>query len=291
MSAIDTAQCVIDWAMTAHTQSVAPPIGDARGTEQLIRPPESLCKALGELTAIISARLRLGDPPLGDRRPVGVGNCILAVAIGMSAIPENGRILMTAVPWSQSPVDWVARHGIVFPALPFLTDELIEDCLLQSPLTALLHRPAKGQDDQAIELLYFMLKNKDGKRSLTLHLAQPTQDRHVRDFRYQLLDRLRLGEIHEQDFVLDVYEAMMIHHETHVMHQIKDARAVFTTPDKASDEIQLQEALSVASFWGPLWAIERSNVDALRARRYLGYAYRQGLALYQIARKLTGGNL
>ncbi len=289
MSAVDTAQRVIEWAMTMNAMSAPPPLGDVRSTEQLAQPPESLCRSLGELTTITAARMRLGAPPLGDREQVGLGSLIIAAAIGVSSIPEFSRIVLSAVPQSESPVDWVARHGIVLPALSYLTEEVADDCRILSPLTALINRPVKGYDDQAIDVARFLLENKHGRVSLVLHLARPIQDLKVREWRNTLLDLLRLGKEHEKTFVLDVYEAMMIHHQQEAIDQVRNARTVMTDPKSASDENRLRDALSVCGWWGPLWTIERSNINALRARPYLGYAYREGMALYQMSRKLTGG--
>ncbi len=135
----------------------------------------------------------------------------------------------------------------------------------------------------------FLFKDRFGRASLILHMARPEEEVDVRDWRRVLLDRLRLGDAHERSFVLDVYEAMMIHHQEEAMARIRDARAVLTDPEASKDEKRSRDALSAAAWWGPLWAIERSDVDALRARPWLGYAYREGMALHRMSRRLIGG--
>jgi hypothetical protein len=283
MSATDTAQRVIEWAMA--TGNGVPPQGDVSATEQLAHPSAPLRSALGQLTALTAARLRLGMPALGDSGPIGVGALIIAAAIGVANVPEAAAIVMRAVPPATAPIDWIARHGVVVRALPFLPDAFADECRHASPLTAMLDRPTTGQDAQAIGVMDKLLKHPAGRLSLTLHFAQPTPDVHVREWRQDLLERMRLSN---QDFVLDIYEAMMIHHQREALDQVKAARAVIIDRIAASEEQRLRDALSVADWWGPLWALERANVDALRARRYLGYAYRDGIALFQLARRMRG---
>jgi len=170
-------------------------------------------------------------------------------------------------------------------ALPFLGEEIADDSRQLSPLTTVLNRPIIGQESIAVDLVLQLLKNSVAKLSLTLHLAQPTIDIQVRDWRTELLDRLRLTE---QSFVLDVYEAAMIYHQQEVINQVRTAYSIMGDPKAASDEARLRDALSVANWWKPLWAIERADINQLRARRYLSYAYREGIKLFKFSQKMLG---
>ena len=126
---------------------------------------------------------------------------------------------------------------------------------------------------------------------LQLALAEPASVSCVRFWRHELLERLRLAGDRGREFVLDVYEAMLIHYSEQALRQVHAARAVITDAQAAADESRLREALAVAAWWESLWALQRSHPEELRARRYLGYDYREGLALYRLAQRLTGGTL
>ena len=288
MSAIQTAQAVIEWALTRPLSPAAPPAGDLRLTEQLARPPADLCEALGQLGALTGARLRFSTPPLGDGGPVGAGALLIAAAIGSSKTPEVSRLLLQAVPPPASPADWVARHGLVGPALQFLPEPVGDDCRLASPLSSLLERPLPSQMGAMLEITSRLIAHPAERLALTLHLARPTADAKVRLWRHTLLDRLRLAVPGPRDFVLDVYEAMMIHYERETLAQVRAARERVINSPAAGDEPGLRDALSVANLWQPLWALERSDIELLRARRHLGYAYREGIALFRMCRRLVG---
>lgn len=289
MSAIDTAQRVLAWATLADERSRRPPQGDVFATEQLAQPPAAVRTALAQLTAVTLARLRFNNPPLGDSRAVTLGGAVLAAAIGVAGIaPEVARRLLGAMPPVGGALDWVARHGVVAPALTMLPPAMAEDCRQHSPLTALYERPAPGQEGAALALMSQLLAHPVERAAFTLHLAQPTADPTVRRWRTELLNRLRLGNEGEARFVLDVYETLLIHYPTTAQDQVKAARAVLSDPAAASQEPRLQDALSVARWWGPLWALERSHPDSLRGRWYLGHDYREGLKLFRLAQRLTG---
>ena len=100
---------------------------------------------------------------------------------------------------------------------------------------------------------------------------------------------MRLASETGREFVLDVYEAMLIHYPEQALQQLRTARAVLTDARAAAEEERLRDTLAVAGWWQPLWALQRSHPEALRARRYLGYEYREGLALVRLAQRLTGG--
>lgn len=285
MSATNTALRVIEWAMISQEKGETIPQGDLFDTEKLASPSANLIQALEKLTIITAARLRWSMPPLGDNRPIGRENLIMAAALGTTN-PQLVRTMLNAVPPPYCYGDWVVRYGLITPALPFLKHEIADDCRERSPLTALLNRPTAGQETSTISLALQILKYPTAKLSLTLHLGQPTRDIEVRDWRTELLERLRLSE---QSFVLDVYEAAMIYHQQEAINQVKDAYGVLIDPQAASDEGRLRDALSVANWWKPLWALERAEVDKLRSRRYLSYAYREGIKLFNLSQKMSGG--
>ncbi|MBW4635069.1 MAG: hypothetical protein KME30_25160 [Iphinoe sp. HA4291-MV1] len=287
MSATDTALQVIEWAMMSQEARGTPPQGDLSGVEKLARPSATLVQALEQLTAVTAARLRWEMPPLGDNRPIAVGNLIIAAALG-TAHPQLARTLLKGVPTLSCSGDWVVRYGLVTPALSFLTEEMADDYRQISPLTAILNRPIAGQETLGVNLALQLLKNSTAKLSLTLHLAQPTTDIKVRCWRTELLNRLRLGGQTEQSFVLDVYEAAMIYHQQEVMNQVRAAYSTISDRQAASDEENLRDALSIANWWKPLWAIERADVNQLRQRRYLSYAYREGIKLFNLSQKMLG---
>jgi FtsH ternary system domain X1 len=266
-----------------------PPQGDVSATELLAHPPYSLRLTLIQLTTTTAARLQYSQPPLGDSQPVGIGVLLIAAAIGSLSVPELVNILLMALPVANSANDLVARHGVVFPTLKFVSADMAEDFRLASPLTAVLDRPAREQVNESLKLAQKILRYPVERAALVNTFAQPTTDIQIRNWRQDLLDRWRLGAEAEQKFVLDVYEAMMIQHSDAVMRQIRAARTTMTTPEQAQNDQQLQAALSVARWWGPLWTMERSDIDALRTRRYLGYEYREGLDLYRLSQRLTRG--
>jgi hypothetical protein len=288
MSATQTVQAIVEWAMAQPSFASAPPAGDLLLLDQLAKPPEALCQLLGQLTAVTTARLRFSSPPLGDDGSVSLGALLIAAAIGTAQIPELAQLLLTAVPDSTSPVEWVARHGVVEPALRFLPEPVADDCRLVSPLTALLDRPVASQTAAALEVATKLIARPVERLALTLHLAKPTSNDEVRNWRQMVLDRLRLHNDVGRDFVLDVYEAMMVHHEQEALAQVRAARALVTNPLVKHEDASLYSALSAANWWRPLWALERADISLLRARRYLGYSYREGIALFKLCQRLVG---
>jgi len=135
--------------------------------------------------------------------------------------------------------------------------------------------------------VYQLIKHPASRRWLQLNLAQPTDDPIIRHWRQDLLAQLRRTEgDKETAFVLDVYEAIAIHYSEEAFEQVRLARSVLFDPIAAADEQRLQDALSVANWWKPLWELRRSRNEALRKRIYLGYQYLEGLELYTLAQKL-----
>ncbi len=297
MSAADTALRVVRWAAAEGPGPAPPPDGrgeaplprgDYLAPEALLAPSGELSGALGELAAATAARLRLGHPPLGDRRALGLDPLVLAFALGCAHQPALASALLATLEPPANAWGWVARHGLVAPALRSLPAELAEECRGLSPLTALLERPAGRQDAAALEAAERLRRHPAGRLALQLHLARPTVDPAVRRWRTRLLETLRAAGDDGRDFVLEVYEAAMVHHQDELLDQARRARGVFLDRVAASDSDRLDDATTAADWWGPLWAVERSDLGALRRRRYLGYAYREGLRIYSHGRKLRG---
>lgn len=269
-----------------------PPQGDARGLEQLLRPSPDLETALGRLAALTCARLRLMAPPLGDGAPVSVAGVLMAAAVGIAGLPKLASLVLQAVPPASHPSEWIVRHGVVSPVLAFVpgavSDSLSEELRKLSPLTALLDFPAPGYEALALGAADRIRFHPAGRGALSLWIAEPSLSTPQRRWRATLLDRWRSGADGDRTYVLDIYEAAMVHHEATFIAQTHDAQRVLTDPKLSSDAARLADAMSIAAWWGPLSALERADIQSLRRRRHLGYAYRQGLALYRLTRKLTG---
>jgi hypothetical protein len=222
---------------------------------------------------------------------MGVGAIVLAAILG-APDPDRAQIAGLLLPILDEPdatAGDLGRHGLLAAALPHLPESLADECRARSPLTAVLERPAPGTESTAVATARRILEDARGRASLQLHLARPTDDARVRRWRAELLDRLRLGDEAGRGFVLDVYEAAMIHHRPSALEQIGRAGRVLKDSLASQDEAALRDAMSVADWWGPLWTIHRQDIDALRHRPYLHYDFLEGLRLYQLRRRMTGG--
>ncbi len=298
MKASETARKVIEWSLTGNG---FPPRGGLGHTEALAHPDEPLAEAMRTLTGVTAAKFHWGSPPLGDKSPMGPGGAILAASLGALHIPNVAAALLNAAPGADGPGDWLLRHALVSRALPHLEETppgsgtedplatLKRDLLRLSPLTALLTTPAPENQNTVIALVYRLIQQPGSRRWLQLNLARPVDDPGVRDWRRELLGRLQKTEADlETAFVLDVYEAQMIHHAREALEQIREAYSIISDPIAASNEVFLRDALSIAGWWRPLWEMRRSRNDDLRERLHLGYEYLKGLELCSLARKMTG---
>lgn len=284
MSALDTAARVLAWA----EQPDGPiPQGDWRDPDALIRPGAAISESIGRLAALTAARLRLGTPPLGGAS-LGLDTALIAFALGVRKTPKLTLLLLQSAAQARTPLEWLARHGLMGPALVQLPAELADDGRLASPLTAVWDRPAKGQETAAFNLSHRLREDRHGRLALQWRLADPDCAPDVRRWRTSLLDRTRHEGEEGVAFILDVYEAQMLHHHGEVLAQIHAAEGVFIDVAAMQNEAKLTEALASAGWWGPLAALERTHGDALRARRHLGYDYRAGLKLYRLAQRLRG---
>lgn len=282
MSAADAALAVLEWALFP---AGPPPRGDVFSPARLLQPGPELKTALSQLAAVAAARLRLGNPPLGEKAPPSLDAGALALAISLADLPFLAAKLVDELPRTRNAWEWVLRHGLAAPAHPHLAPDLAVRLRSCSPLTMLLDHPPEDMESDAVATAQRLIGDRAGRRALQLALAQPSQDAAVRRFRGRLLERLRLTA-DGQDFVLAVYEAAMVHHETEHVAQARAALAALAGGAGAPAAGRLDESLATADWWGPLWAIERIDVAALRARLYLGYAYREGLRAYGLRRRM-----
>ncbi|HEW97317.1 MAG: hypothetical protein DRR16_05305 [Candidatus Parabeggiatoa sp. nov. 3] len=294
MNATQTAINVIEWAFNG----LGPlPQGDLYDTPALSHPNQALREAMQTLTVIQAAQMYFGSAPfLGDKKPLGVGGALLAAAIGVLHWPESAQQLLKAVPRAHSSADWIIRHALVARVLPLLAEHsghavthLRADLLLVSPLTALVNVPVASQENEMMTLVEQLLEQPASRRWLQLSLAKPTDNRAIRDWRQKILAQLRQTEQDSKtSFVLDVYETLMIHHRSVAFDQVGAARRVLRDPIAAASAQRLQEALSIAQWWQPLWALRRTRKEELRQRLYLDYQYLEGLKLYTLAQRLRG---
>lgn len=282
MSAADTAFRVIEWATVG---AGFPPMGDAHDAEELARPGHDLAEAIGRLTALTAARLRLAPEFLGDRPKLGPGTALIAAAIGTREARELSGAFLAALPPAKDPAEWLARHGLVGACLEFDTTEMGDELRRASPLTALLDRPAPGRVTEVLGVANAFIAHRAGRLFLQNWLAVPVTQNEVRRWRLELMERMRSAGEAGIDFVLDIYETAMSQHETEVLAQVHLARGILRDPEAAADDTALDSAMSIADWWGPLWALDRSHRPKLRARRYLGYEYRQGIGLYNLAKR------
>ncbi len=276
MSSVDSVLRVIEWAIAP---AGPPPGGDASAIEQLVRPPESIRTGIGRLIACTTARLRLGSPPLGDNTPATPYTALLALAIAVRAAPDFAQVVMAEAQPSVHGPELVARHGVVGPALAHLHPRVGEELLRRSSLTAALGVPAPGAEGAADALLSKLRADPAGRALLVQTFAQPTKSEFVRRRRASVLDRWRIGSSEDLDFVLDVYEAMLVHHSKEALAQTEWARQISSGAPGATNR-DIEDAGSIAAFWGPLWHLQRTHMTLLTKRPYLDYAYRRGIRLF-----------
>ncbi len=286
MSAADTALHVVRWAIAA-SPGVSPPRGLPSAPETLLEPSAELRDALAGLAATASARLRLGNPPLDESRPLGLDGLVFALAVATADVPQIAGALVGGLHATDNVWEWVVRHALTAAALPYLHPEMADQLRARSPLTALFERPPGEQDRDALVAAEGLRRHPAGRLALQLQLSRPTGDPAVRAWRTRLLERLRLDP-DGRDIVLDVYEAAMVHHEDEHLAQAREALGLFLDATAAHDAARLDDALATADWWGPLRALERDDVGELRARRYLGYRYREGIRVHDVGRRLRG---
>jgi len=298
MSALEEARRVMVWATRAEGP---PPRGGLSAIGALASPSAEARATLGALAAAHTARIGWGSPPLGDSTPPGLGTLLIAAAIARRDTPPVALEILHACPAARSGWDLVAHDAVVGPALAMSTmDESVADALRSaSPLSALLDRPAAGEEDAVFAWAVTHLTKPAFQRTLVAAFAtmaprgglcaDPSPSviaGDVRLFRRRVLHRLRtLGEASRR-LVLEVYEAALLHHREATLADVALASKMLFSEDPGMNP---EDALARASFWGPLWEIERAYPEELRAMRIDVEGRLAGTKLYALARSLSGG--
>lgn len=268
MTAERTALHALRWAAADVTTAL--PEGDLAETARLAEPGPDVLRSIGRLAAITAARLRLGGPLLGDRRPPGVGAAVLAAAIGAFREGERARMLLRAVRPPSRAADLLAVHGLVEPALarlPQLGDQLRD----ASPLTGVLDRPGPRTEASCDTLFDRLRADEVARPALVLRFAAPPDTPEQARWRGGCLASVR----HEDpDFALDVYETAMLHHRRE--HEIRARVAWRHVLGNGPSE----PALPTALWWRALAELEAAMPATVRARTSLA-GRRFGTNLYR----------
>lgn len=287
MSAIDTAIRVINWTVI-DDESENLPNGDILSFEGLINPTIDVKEGLKEVYRITNAKIRFGNPPLNIKSDISYDSVLIAAAIGIKEEISMASEVLKIVPRSKYPVDWVVRHGLIGSAIKFLPKKTLDYYLAKSPVTQLFYRPVKSREEEIINIAMQLIEYPSERLSLLLHISELSNAVDVINWRYNLLNRMCRGLKKHKDFVLDVYETMMIYFEKEVLNQVKESDLVFK---KSNDENSINKAFAVANFWSPLYFLERENIDELRKRKYLEYSYRECINLFKVSLKMKGGRI
>jgi hypothetical protein len=288
MNAETTARRVLEWA--ANPDAAALPSGPLRSATALGDPAAATVAALTELVRRHAARAGAGNPPFGDRSAIGPGAILLAAAIGGRGQPDLARLLAEAVrPPRVGSTGWadaLARHAVLAPAFPLLTDgpqaaadadaadadaeddapraePLAETALRCSPLTAVLHRPPAraletGATATEVATARGLMARPHGVDVLQAALSAVPTDPAVLAWRRELLMRLAVDD---PVFVVDTYVAARLRHGGQWDAAVGAARRAFAglgAPDPLSME--------TLRYWLPLSRLRRSHPDLLRQR-------------------------
>jgi len=265
--AAGTALRVLAWAVDPVGP---PPTGPLRHLAALARPSAALRDLVGRLAWCTAAQLGAGNPPLGDRSPVGLGAVLLAAAVGARAEPELAENLTRSVPPPTGWSDALVRHGVVGAALDDEGLRLLEalaDALIEaSPLSAVVRRPGlrrlkAGTTQAAVDSAVWLIEQPRGARLLSSSLAVPSHDQAVLAWRAELLDRLRHDHL---DVVLDTYLTARVRHG-----QAWDERIRWAERELSSLGLPSDLAIATARYWAPLAAVDRNAPGHITTRRYL----------------------
>lgn len=292
MSAIDAARAVLSWALRGE----GPPpflspaaLVHAPQLDALVAPPPDVAAQAGALASTRAAKLRWIAPPLGDATTPGPGGVLLAAVVAFAAAPPLALLLADACPPPTGAWDLLLRDAVVGPAIAAGIDEGVADALrARSHLTAAFDRPPPGGEDAAVALIEMLRGHPDGRRAIVGMLSMAGAARPVLRFREAVMDRLRTGDEASRELVLEIYEAALVHYPEPTLAAVAAASAALSGRDVTAAD--LDDALALAAWWGPLWAIRRAWPDALRRRPHLGViGVIEGTRLFSLARALTGG--
>ncbi|HET9895626.1 MAG TPA: hypothetical protein VFQ44_11925 [Streptosporangiaceae bacterium] len=310
VTAQTTAQRVLAWAAKPGGQ---PPVGPLWELTGLAQPESRTLALLADLVKVTAAKLGAGAPPFADASPIGAGPVLLAAAIGgrhqagpaarlAEALPPHlpDRARRGAASWP----DLVARHALtatVLAANPEGGDrghrrasgdapdsEPLGEILLRlSPLTAIVHRPARrriaaGATGAEVEAAAALAARPRGQQVMTAAMACWSPDAAVLDWRVDLLDRLG----HDNPaLVLDTCTAARLHHGAQWDDRLRWARRQLSMPGPP-DPL----AIATIRFWTPLARLRQRGVSLPDARPLLT-GYREALRLVRHHRLLTTGAL
>jgi hypothetical protein len=275
MNAETMARRVLEWAADPTSGL---PAGPLRQAGDLAHPSPPTLTALTVLVRQHAARAGAGRLPFGDRSAVGLGAVLLAAAIGGRGEPGVARTVVEAVDPPQLVatgwVDALARHAVLEPALPWLTDaapsdesEPLADTMLRvSPLTAVLYRPPlsaldSGATAREVATARSLMTRPHGVDLLQATLSTVTTEPAVLAWRQELLTRL---VIDDPVFVVDTYVTARLRHGQRWDAAISAARITFAG-------LEAPDALSMATarYWLPLAQLRRSHPDLVRQRRLM----------------------
>ncbi|MEM7350902.1 MAG: hypothetical protein AAF657_08860 [Acidobacteriota bacterium] len=278
---------ILEWA---QTPAGPPPGGPLDGIDVTLDSLAACNTALTKLVTRFAARHHLDAPPFGEAALDSSGPLMLARILGIAWDPRAARIVLAwaNLPDAATPLEALARHVLIAPALPYLPEALADDLRVASPLTALVDRPAERRTHAAMSLALELLARADTRCFLVRTLAQPSSDRAVRSWRADLMEGLRGHSPESAGAVLDIYETAMVHHREEALDQVREAFAVLSDQHALDERTRLETTLALGDWWGPVAAMARANNQELRERLYLGYDFLQGLELHRAVNRLRG---
>ena len=291
VTAQTTARRVLAWAAQPHGQ---PPDGPLWELSGLAQPDPEVLALLGEVVKVTAAKLGAGVPPFADASPVGAGAVLLAAAIGGRRQAKQSVLLAEALPPrlperartdEASWADLVARHGLTSAVLTASStggsgrvgnmsagsEPLGEALLRQSPLTAILHRPAQRR---------IVARAPRAQVEAAAAMAGWSADSAVLDWRVDVLDRLGRDN---PALVLDTCTLGRLRHGAEWDNRLRWARrqlSVSGPPDPL--------AIATIRFWTPLARLRQRGVS-LPDTRPLLTGYHEAFRLIGHYRLLTTG--
>lgn len=274
---------ILHWAITepAPGGTPAPPPTTSARPHGSTDDPVVLLERLARVTA---ARLRLSDPPLGDRGPTGLEPLMVAAALALRDDPATARQAVFGVNGSGTVRDLMCRHGLVGRALSAtpVDAELRAELLRASPVTALFDLPPPDMREQCGQLLDRFLDHPEGRRTAVAALAAPPSSPETARHRAALLRRFRFTP-GERTVVYEVYETALLHHGEHYHRLTDDIRQlVRDSPARLlEDDTRGQWARATLDWWEPLAVLARRHPGELRSRRML-QGYRAGVGLHRV---------
>lgn len=294
MSTLTTLREVVRWAAGSAWPDPVPqpekpgPVAARAVLAELLGQAPLLGQELGVLAALEAAKLGWKTPPLGDATPVGYGVVLLTTALGLG----DSAVAFELLAGTGEPTgawELVLREALVGKALSGPLDGSFAQALRRcSPLTAVLSWPAAGTQDAAFALVDRLRLHPDGYRTLVRALSAPYASAAGLRFREACLERLRLLDPAGLALVLEIYEAAFVYHSVPTLSAVRQAALVLTQRD-AVEQRDMEGALALAAFFGPLRQIHRGSPVELRQRPYLDAAgVRTAIDFHKLAQRMAG---